>query len=202
MPSSEPHASACTVRRFAARIVVCVTVLSVFSTSAAADMDAFFSNAFKSDDSGAWRKPSRSQKAAMKLGGVGGAFAASIGEYAAPERNTVHIKNSPGGATSNAFALTSSNLVIDGPCLSSCTWAFVLNKQACFTSNARFAFHRSSNSATGQVDAFTTAYMIEAVRPGLRGRAREVLFTPSLVPVTASEMRSVYPDRVCGSGKA
>jgi hypothetical protein len=201
MLSFKPHTAVRSLSRSLVRIAVCVAFLGLAAAPAAAETDSFFANAFKDADNGAWRKPSRPSKQAMKLGGVGGAMSTSVGDYSAPARNTVHIKHSPGGATSDAFALTSSSLVIDGPCLSSCTWAFVLNKHACFTSNARFAFHRSSNTATGQVDALTTAYMTEAVRPGLRSRAREVLYTPNLVPISASEMRSAYPDRACGSAK-
>jgi hypothetical protein len=202
MLSFKPHTAVRSLSRSLVRIAVCVAFFGFAAAPAAADTDSFFANAFKDSDSGNWRKPSRGSKPAMKLGGLGGALSTSVGDYAAPTRNTVHIKHSPGGATSDAFALTSSSLVIDGACLSSCTWAFVLNKHACFTSNARFAFHRSSNTATGQVDAFTTAYMIESVRPALRSRAREVLYTPNLVPVSAADMRAAYPDRACGSAKA
>jgi hypothetical protein len=198
MPSFKLHTAARSMRRTTTRIAVCIALLVPFAAPASADVDGFFATAFKSTGDTS-RTVKRAGQPAMKLGGLGGAYSGSVGDYAAATRNTVHIKHSPGGATSDAFALTTSSLVIDGPCLSSCTWAFVLNKHACFTSNARFAFHRSSNTATGHVDTFTTAYMIESVRPGLRGRAREVLRTPNLVPVSASEMRASYPDRACSS---
>jgi hypothetical protein len=185
-------------RRLLASIAYVAAALFVGATPAVAEENTFFSSFFKPSDNADWRKSGRGTKGAMKLGGLGGAV--DTPRRSSPEtRERVVIKHSPGGSTSNAFALTSSSLVIDGQCLSSCTWAFVMNKNACFTSNARFAFHRSSNAYTGQMDTFTTAYMVEAVRPGLRGKARQVLKTPNLVPVSSSEMRSAYPDRICRS---
>jgi hypothetical protein len=102
-----------------------------------------------------------------------------------------------GGLTSSAFAGVGTFEVIDGPCLSACTWRFVLNQNACFTPRAYFSFHRSANPHTKNMDVLTTAYLVESVRPRLREQARKVLYTTQLIPVSSSQMRSAYSDRIC-----
>ena len=106
------------------------------------------------------------------------------------------VRSSPGGTGAAAMALAARPLVIDGPCLSACAWAFVTNPRACFTSRASFGFHGSADPGTGRPMPVADQYWLDRTPSALRQRIVG-LTTHRVIYVSASEMASLMPGRQC-----
>jgi hypothetical protein len=112
----------------------------------------------------------------------------------------IRITQSPGGTGAAAMVLGRANgLVIDGKCQSACAWAFVQNKNACFTSRAIFDFHAAHDPGTGRRIQVATDYWLSTVGPELRVRLAGLRSSSNLIRVSAKEMTRYYPSRACGA---
>ena len=112
---------------------------------------------------------------------------------------TIHVHNHPGGYVLPTIARLGyyPRVVIDGRCDSACAWAFVMNRNACFTMRATFGFHRASYAKSGEPAREYTLALWHNLPASLRPVAADVLRSDELVRVGAWEMWHHYPGRVC-----
>ena len=129
---------------------------------------------------------------------VSGELKTSVFQDALAHDRRIIVKSSPGGTGASAIPLSRvSSVVIDGPCLSACAWAFVLSEHACFTRRAAFGFHASHDPGTGRRMPEVTRYWLAITRPALRSAIQKIETSSRVVPVGLSMMRQYYGDREC-----
>ena len=129
---------------------------------------------------------------------VSGELKTSVFQDALAHDRRIIVKSSPGGSGASALALARvKSVVIDGPCLSACAWAFVLSEHACFTRRAAFGFHASHDPGTGRRMPEVTRYWLALARPLLRPEIANIETSSKVVPVGLAMMRKHYGDREC-----
>ena len=129
---------------------------------------------------------------------VSGELKTSVFQDALAHDRWIIVKSSPGGSGASALALSRvKSVVIDGPCVSACAWAFVLSEHACFTRRAAFGFHAAHDPGTGRPMREVTRYWLAITRPGLRPAIQKIETSRRVVPVGLSMMRQSYGDREC-----
>ena len=138
---------------------------------------------------------------AVPVGGtvtVSGELKTSVFDDALAHDRRIIVMSSPGGTGASALALSRvKSVVIDGPCLSACAWAFVLSEHACFTRRAAFGFHASHDPGTGRRMLKVTRYWLALARPSLRPEIANIETSSKVIPVGLAMMRKHYGDREC-----
>jgi hypothetical protein len=92
-----------------------------------------------------------------------------------------------GGTGTEALDLSRNPMIVDGPCLSACSWAFAANPKACYTPKARFYFHRHQDPGTGALLPEATAWWLTKVPSWVRPEMK----------LTSKQMERYEPRKKC-----